>query len=1247
MNKKYLIFSLLSLLFISFSFGQNAYNDGWKAYQKNERAEARKYFNQAAASNSEALLALAFIDLDEHKLNAAFENFKKFYETSPNPYPYLYALSSTPYVMNNGNVLDNNRLAFFEKIVADPKMKGTLKAMLYGRIGEHYERINNVKKARENYAKIGALERWQVLGTFDNTSGSGFGKDWGAVEKAKTSDVFKNKVNADVNWYYPGLNKENKWFHFDYYFPMSDAVMYAQTFVNSPVEQEAYLRAGNSGSLKIWVNDALVSAVSEERNCDLDIYAYKVKLNQGANRLLVQIGASDLNRANFLVRLTDADGNPLPNLNGSENYADYTKSNIQYEVKELPFFAEEFFTEKVNSDKNNPLNYLLLAETYLRNDKTYEGTKVLKNLEKIAEKSTLTSYKLYEAYIRSKNHTDTDKEAENIKNTDPNSFFALQAKYNEAVESEKYTEAEEARAKAIQLYGENEITDDWAISLASNQKRFEDLIKLSKEMYKKYPNNYNYMNLNALIETNVSKNPKGAIAVMEDYLKKNNSSEALGALSQAYFEQGNTAKGLAALYKRSEEKPYAIGFYDNMASVLFKMQMYKEALAATEKQKALSPYLSGVYNNQGFIYKNLNQTDNAKESFKKAIYYQPTNYDARAQLRLLEKSKEIFSLFPESKLTELIAQAPTAKEFPNDNSIVVLNEQQQVVYPEGAKEYRADLAIKILNKSGIEDWKEYAVGYNSYWQKLIIDKAEVIKANGSTSKAETNDNHIVFTNLEVNDVIHIEYRMQDLSTGKLANQFFDHFQFQYTVPVMVGRYFLLAPSDRNFSHTVKNADVKPEISTIENMTLYKWEMKNLPAVVSEPNMSASADILPMLTYSSMPDWKYVSDWYKDLTVSKFNPDYVLKATFNELMDGKEKLSKLEKARIFYNYILENITYSSVDFMQSNYVPQKASRTITTRLGDCKDLSTLFVALCRMADIDANLVLISTRENGSRNLVMPVIDFNHAIAQLNVDNKTYYLELTNNGLPFAAALEGDLNAQILPIPYDGNVADNKLTAFVMPQRLENKSVREHAITFKGNDMSIDRSVVSYGAIAAIKRNIYKSLSAEEQLKQLNENIANDFSIPAKVSALKFTELETLTESVTENYRIDVKGALQEVAGMKIFRLPWSDVNSLDMVAAETRKYPMEYWSYQNEDKSYEKITLNLPANVKLVEAPANKKLECPTASYSLTFDTKNPSKIIVIRTFERKKDVVPVEEYDKFREFINNVSESDNKQYAIK
>ena len=1246
-----LVLFFLLVLNMSFVSGQQAYQDGWKSFSKNDRVEARKFFNLAIndpASKSDALLSLCLLDWNEFKMKEAFENFQKFYDSSSNPYPYLYAMSALPFMFESGEVLSEYKLAFFDKIVADPKMNGTLKAMLYERIGSHYEKSNDLKKAKEYYDKMGALKNWQVLGTFDNTSGSGFSKDWGAVSKARATDIFKNKVNADVTWYSPIYNNANNWFLYDFYFNLNNAIMYSQTFVNSSIDQEVFLRAGTSGSVKIWVNDALVSSVSDERNCDLDIYSYKVKLNKGNNRILVQIGISEIERANFLIRITDENANALTNITSSSDYAEYTKSNEKSSYDQLPFFAEKYFIEKTTAAKDNPLNYLLLSETYLRNDKSYEATKTLKDLEEIAGKSTISSYRMYEAYLRASNQTDYEKEMETIKSTDPNSIFSLQTKYAEAIKSEKYTEAEDIFKRTKELYGINQTTDGWDINLASLQKRYDDVISLAKTLYKKYPASVEFMNLNYIIEKDVVKNPKGAIKILEEYYRRNDNSEVMSLLSKAYLEMGNTEKGLAVLYKQIESKPYATGYYENLINVLFGMQLYTEALAMTDKALKLAPFLPNIYTNRGYIYKNMNQPDKAKENFQKSIYYGPTTYESRNQLRLLDNKKEVYDLFPKINLQELIAKAPTSKDYPEDNSIFLLNEFQQVVYPEGAKEFRREQAVKILKQSGIETWKDYGIGYNSYSQKLIIDKAEVLKANGSVTKAETdNDNQVVFTNLEVNDVLHIEYRIQDLSTGKLANHFFDRFLLQYSIPTVNCRYSLLVPADRTFEHLVANGNIQPEITAVENMKLYKWELNNQPAVKNESYMSEFVDIAPTLFYSSMPDWKFVSDWYKDLTTSKFKSDYVLKETLGQLLKGKENLGKLEKTKIFYNYILENITYSSVDFLQSNFIPQKASRTITTRLGDCKDLSTLFVALCREVGINANLVLISTRNNGNNSLLLPGIRFNHCIAQLNIDNKKYYLELTDNTLPFGSALKDDLNSQILPIPFADEQSGNKLLTMNMPERQSNSSIRNHKIAFSKNDMTIERQLICFGAMASYKRRDYKYTGIEEQLKDINESVAKDFEASTKVSNLNFSELDNLADSVIVNYKIDVKNAIQDVAGMKIFRLPWSDINSLDIVTAEDRKFPMEYWTYQTEDHTTEKMIIELPQGKKLMEVPQNQKFDCPSASYSLTFDTKTPGKLFVTRYFERKGDQITTKDYAAFREFLNNVCECDNKQYALK
>jgi hypothetical protein len=245
------------------------------------------------------------------------------------------------------------------------------------------------------------------------------------------------------------------------------------------------------------------------------------------------------------------------------------------------------------------------------------------------------------------------------------------------------------------------------------------------------------------------------------------------------------------------------------------------------------------------------------------------------------------------------------------------------------------------------------------------------------------------------------------------------------------------------------------------------------------------------------------------------------------------------------------------------------------------------------------------------------------------------------------LKSDLNSEILPIPYSDEQFGDKLLTMNMAGRKSNCSVRNHKISFSKNDMTIDRQFICYGAMASYQRGDFKNAGADEQLKQMNESVAKEFEVSTKVSNLNFTGLDNLTDSVIVSYKVDVKNAMQDVAGMKILRLPWTDTNSLDIVAAEDRKFPFEYWSYQTEDKTTEKMVIELQQGKKLVEVPQNLKFDCPTATYSLKFDTNTPGKVIVTRYFERKSDQIATKDYPAFREFMNNVSEADSKQYAFK
>ena len=166
--------------------------------------------------------------------------------------------------------------------------------------------------------------------------------------------------------------------------------------------------------------------------------------------------------------------------------------------------------------------------------------------------------------------------------------------------------------------------------------------------------------------------------------------------------------------------------------------------------------------------------------------------------------------------------------------------------------------------------------------------------------------------------------------------------------------------------------------------------------------------------------------------------------------------------------------------------------------------------------------------------------------------------------------------------------------------------------------------------------------------MTKSVASGFSNQVKLSNITFKNLDDLADTVVYSYSLNAKNTVQDVAGMKILKLPWVDLNSnLTIVSTEKRDYPVQLWSYSSQEEETETIKLVLPAGKLLVEKPQNVSLSCPNASYTLTFDSSKPGVMIAKRKFVVLNDMVPTKDYPAFRDFMNKVAEHDTKQYAFK
>lgn len=1233
-----------TLLFCSAVFA-NDYDDAWTAIRKRNFSEAKTLLQKAIkdpATATDAYFTLLYLQTyqdNEDEIPGLVEQLMK----TPGRDAYVYAAWFNGSILGQYSKKKAYQLNFVNKIINDNSFNGSLQAAAHYVKGMHYLLSHDYDRYKQEYAQTGAIQDWQFTGPFENLSGSGFNVNHGPLSDAQANAKFTAADNIEVSWFTPlRINKE-AWTFVYPHFQKNTAIIYAQAFINSPEERKVLLNTGCNGSLKVWVNDGLVLSESKERMTELDYYKNECTLKKGFNRVLVQLGYTDNSMPNFIIRFTDSNFNPIKDLTVATEYKPYAKSADAANVHSIKHFAEEFFEKKIAAEPSNLVNYVLLNQAYLRDQRVTEARQIIEKALKLSPGNPVLKFELIQCLIKAENRTLLLQEVDWLKENDPQSYFNFQMQIQNLINEEKYTDALDELDKMTALYAEDDNALDIRVNILAKMEKIDEMLQLVEKGYSQYPDNTDFLTMKFRVEKLLMKNPKGALKVYENYLKGNYNYSVLTSLADEYKDQGLNDKYLDILEELYNHFGSDPKFVNILSKYYFEKANYKKALEYAKEGLLLAPYTGKYWENMAAIQEAMGSTADAIASYKKAIYYDRTNYDARKKLNVLENEPDLYKLLPETDVYALIKQAPVNKDY---DYTYLLDEKGAVIYDEGASEEYVNYAVKINTQKGIDAWKEIYLSYGST-QSLLVEKVEVVKSNGSKVTAEREDDHVVFTGLEAGDAIYVKYRLQNYSTGRLGREFYDKFLFNSFAPSLTARYTLIAPKDFKFDARLINSPMEPVVKQNGDVKIYTWEIKDAPALKSEPLMPPLNDVGVVLHISTVNSWQDVAQWYSDLAYQDLTDNIELENVYHEIFPDKKTLSNLEKARRIHDYIVTNIRYSSVSFRQSGLVPQSVSKTISTRLGDCKDLSSLFTALANKAGIPSQLVLIDTRDNGSKDMVLPSMEFNHCISLAKIDGKDYYVELTDSHLPFGS-LNYDLNGSLsLLVPPHGQKATSELKPLQAANRTKDRSIRQINVTVNGKDIRLDVVSGKYGHLVSGWREDYATLTEDKQKEEFEQGISNGYKNPVKLESVSFKGLDDLGDSLITTYAYTVKNEVAEAGSMKMLKVPFIDlVATLENISADERKFPIEYWSYENTDVYETTVTIQLPAGQKFIEIPPNQNLSFKESTYSLKY-IKQGENLKIVRTARLQRENISPSDYAAFKKFFNDIVEAESKYLVFK
>jgi predicted Zn-dependent protease len=1232
---------------------QTSYEKAWDLINQNKWGDAARMLDEAASNASTA--GDAFITRIYLKSYMGAENEIKdfgsaFYGRAENPYPYIYAMWFNQAVVGpTGKKDSEHQLNLLRKLLDDNKAPGTLHASVNHQLGMHYVFSNELSKSKNYFKEAGNIRNWQFTGPFENISHSGFYKEHAPIQHPEPTAVFKSKTNADVKWFSPSVEINDAWTPVTYQFSNSTAVVFAQTFVTAAEDMQLYCCTGTSGSVKVWINDKLVVAEAEERITELDTYISSCQLKKGVNRVLVQLGYTDNSYANFSIRFTDPNFKAVKGLTSSPVYAAYPKQASDNKVTLMAPFAENYFKERIAASPKNLVNYLLLADVYERNNKVIEARKILTDAISIAPDNCLLKMKMAEVLIKEENRTLLLEEVEKIKKLDPGSVLVMDLNMKELLKNQKYNDLSDELQKRIRLYGDDESTADYKLALLVQEKKYEELVKEVERLYNRFPRNTAILSMMYTIKKEVYKDNKAALGIYEKYLKDNYNYKVVDTYADELAELGKNDKALDLRKQMVEDFPYSPHEPYQLSRYYYGTKDYDKADKFIRQAIDLSPYNENYWEMLGDVYSERKKMTEALDAYNRSLQYDPNQYEIINKIRKLNGKKEAYELLKQPDIEAVLKADDINKARNTDYGYYyVLDQKDVIVFPGGATEEYYINIIRITNEKGVDTYKESSIPYGNN-QSLLIEKAQIIKKNGSKLDGEKSDNEIVFTNLEPGDAVVFKYRLRNYNYGRLSKHFWDYYYFGGQIYTAITRYNILMPSGQPFFHKFNNHSLQPVVSDVENFKKYSWELVEAKPEKDEPVMPLLIDVAPILHVSTIDSWNEIANWYSDISNTKEEEAFEITALYNKLFPAtQKKANQFQAAKKIYDYIQENIRYSSVSFRQSAYVPQRPAVTLTTRLGDCKDLSSLFVTLARMAGINAQLVLIDTRDNGQQHILLPGVEFNHCIVKTELDSKTYYLELTDNYLPFGALPNNDIGATILEIPYKTTTTNAVLKFLQADHRQKDIVKRKIDITALGSDLQVTVKTVKYGTPSSGTRYTYRDLDNEKLIQEFEKSMSGTYKNNLKMQTASVKGLNKLEDSVEYQYTYVVKNEVAEIGTMKTFRIVYPDVvATMDKFSADTRTYPVAYWNYEDVDQYETVATITAPTGTKFVELPASENLVFKNMKFSLQYTLKNPTTLVVTRKFSGPRQNVDAADYPAFKEFFEKIIKAEQKFIAFK
>jgi len=436
-----------------------------------------------------------------------------------------------------------------------------------------------------------------------------------------------------------------------------------------------------------------------------------------------------------------------------------------------------------------------------------------------------------------------------------------------------------------------------------------------------------------------------------------------------------------------------------------------------------------------------------------------------------------------------------------------------------------------------------------------------------------------------------------------------------------------------------------ELIVSANTVRHHWAMKDIPAFHKELYLSTPANYLDKIdfqlakTYDGQDYHDVKSSWKQTTKELLEQEDFgkplnedndQIAQTLAQLASGSS--DALQEARSIYYYVSSHFTCNNY---YNKYLKTTLRDVIKKNGGTVGDINLLLIAMLRKANLQADPVILSTREYGFNLATYPILQrLNYVIARLKVDGTVYYLDAAHPQLGFGQ-LDGNC--------YNGHarIISNKDSGSVYFETDSLKESKTTLVLINNTDKGMEGTLEStLGREESYQ--LRRRLSGKDQ-KDYFKDIQTSWGEDMEISNGGIDSLSRLEDPVKVYYDF----RLTQTAGaspLYINPMIGEGMRENPFKAAE-RKYPVEM-PYVSDDMYI--LNMQIPDGYEVDELPKSARVALNGNQGMFEYLIASQGNTIQLRCHLKlnKANFYP-DDYSNLREFFGYVVKKESETIVLK